>query len=186
MLTADQVGPETIRPLSRSEYDRLVTSGAFDDERIELLYGTLVSMSPQDPAHARAIQDLAESLFHAIGGRARVLVQLPLAASGDSEPEPDVAVVPLGDYGEAHPDRALLVVEVAASSLRKDREVKGRLYAEMAVPEYWVVNVADRILERYTGPTGGKYAHVERLTAASSVSLKAFPDMILPLAQLLR
>jgi Uma2 family endonuclease len=114
MISADQLLPETIRPLRRLEYERLVDLGVFGkDERVELLYGTLVSMSPQKPPHAWVLSWLPERLIGALQGRAMVRVQLPLALSEDSEPEPDIAVVPSANYREAHPSRAHLVVEVA-------------------------------------------------------------------------
>ena len=142
MLRPDLILPEKPRPLKRSEYDRLVAMGAFADERIELLYGTLVAMSPQDPGHTSPIGVLNMLLVPALVGRALVRVQSPLIACDESEPEPDVAVVPLGSYRTAHPDRAQLVIEVALSSMKKDRLVKAPLYASSGFEEYWLVDVA--------------------------------------------
>ncbi len=135
MLDVERLAPERLRPLKRSEYDRLVAMGVFEGERIELLYGTLVEMSLQEPPHANPVQELTERLMTALAGRAKVRIQLPFIAADESEPEPDVAVVPLGDYSREHPSRAHFVVEVAHSSLRKDREVKGPLYAASEVAE---------------------------------------------------
>lgn len=148
--------PDRVRPLRRSDYDQLVASGAFEDERIELLDGMLVTMTPQDAAHAHTVQRLAELLFAALTGRAIVRVQAPLALLDDSEPEPDIAVVPLGDYSSHHPGKVDLVVEVAGSSLRRDREVKGPIYARAGVPEYWLIDLRGRAVEvsRDPGPSG--------------------------------
>src|ERR1043165_617725 len=99
--------------------------GLFDDERVELVRGVIIAMSPIYPPHASPVDRLTEILVRALAGRARVRIQQPLLATDESEPEPDVAVVPLGDYTATHPDRALLVIEVADSSLRKDRLLKG-------------------------------------------------------------
>ena len=95
--------PEEIRPLRREEYDRLVALGAFANERIELLEGQLVQMSPIGPPHSSAVQKLVELLLPALLGRASVFVQSPFGALDSSEPEPDVAVVPFGDYHLEHP-----------------------------------------------------------------------------------
>jgi Uma2 family endonuclease len=86
--------------------------------------------------------------------------QLPFAASDDSEPEPDLAVV-REDYSlRDHPSEVLLLIEVADSSLRKDRGIKRAIYAENGVPEYWILDVATMTVEVYTRPIGGNYADV--------------------------
>jgi Uma2 family endonuclease len=126
----------------------------FDGERLELLRGSLVTMSPQGEEHCDPVVELNELLVLALRGRARVRCQCPLALSDDSEPEPDFAIVPLtrppGERG--HPRRGHLVIEVAASSLGRDRELKAALYAEHGVPEYWIVDVQGRLVLVNRGP----------------------------------
>src|SRR5262249_61644787 len=90
--------PEGFRPLRRVEYDKLIELGAFQNEHIELLEGLLVPMSPIGPPHSSSVQKLNELLLPKLLGRATVRIQSPFAALEISEPEPDVAVVPLGDY----------------------------------------------------------------------------------------
>src|SRR5438093_9105865 len=160
MPNAADVAPERIRPLLRTEYDRLVESGAFDSERLELLDGMLVTMTPQDAAHAHTVQRLTEVLTVALRGRAIVRTQSPLALLDDSEPEPDLAVVPLGDYSANHPARAYLVIEVAESSLRRDRLVKGPIYARAQVDEYWLVDLNLRAVEVHRNPQGAQFNSV--------------------------
>jgi Uma2 family endonuclease len=186
MLHPHDIAPDSVRPLTREQYDELVKGKLFKPgERIELLYGTLVEMSPQDPAHAQAIEQLHAALSEALGQRARIRTQAPFAASEDSEPEPDVLVFPKGDYTRSHPSSALLIVEVADSSIRKDREVKARLYAEAGVPEYWVVNLIDRVVERHLSPREGRYADVRRISKPESIQLVAFPDVSIPVAKVI-
>lgn len=185
MLSAEEIAPERPRPLTRAEYDQLVGIGAFEDERIELLYGMLVEMSPQKPDDAFPIQLLTEWLIRHLQGRAQVRVQLPLALTDDSEPEPDIAVVAPGDYSKEHPASALLVIEVARDSLKKDQQVKGRLYASVGVPEYWIVNLIDRVVERYTAPTPKGYARSERVARDGKIALVRFPDVTVSIADLL-
>jgi hypothetical protein len=96
-----------------------------------------------------------------------------LALADDSEPEPDIAVVPAGDYDRAHPAQALLVVEVAESSLQKDRGVKAALYATAAIPEFWLVNLAEKIVEVHRTPRAGRYDVI--VTAGREDSLRPSP-----------
>src|SRR5690348_4349224 len=136
--------PEQFRPLRRVEYDRLVALGTFDRERIELIGGALRRMSPIGPPHASTVDDLNRLLVLALVGRAIVRVQGSFAADELSEPEPDLCILPLGDYRSAHPSEAHLIIEVSDSSLAYDRGEKAQLYAACGVPEYWVVNLVDR------------------------------------------
>jgi Uma2 family endonuclease len=179
VLDLNQFPASSLRPIRRAEYDRLVASGFFsEDERVELLYGVLVLMAPQDPAHSSVIEQLNHLLLPALVGRARVRIQLPFAASDESEPEPDVAVVPPGDYRTEHPKTAHLIVEVANTSHQKDRTVKGRLYAECGVREYWLVDVPARTVEVHTAPARGIYSSVINRTGADRISLVAFADVV--------
>lgn len=186
MLDTAQIAPERPRALKREEYERLVRLGAFEDERIELLDGVLVSMSPNYPEHASPIQALTQILVPALLGRAIVRVQLSLIAAGESVPEPDIAVVPLGDYRRTHPDRVHCVIEVAHSSVRKDRNVKAPLYAASGFPEYWIVNVPETSVEVFRDPDAGAYRVTRQYTLSETISLEAFPDVSLQVADIFR
>lgn len=172
--------PDEIRPLRRVEFDTLVELGVFVDEPVELLYGVLVTMSPQGREHTIAIRRLTKLLILALVDRADVGPQLPFAASADSEPQPDVAVYPAGsDERDDHPDRALLIVEAANTSLRKDRVLKARLYAEARVPDYWVIDVNAEAIEVFRSPRAGSYRKVQRYGRGEAISLLKFPDITL-------
>jgi Uma2 family endonuclease len=177
MLAVEQLVPETVRPLSRAEYDRMVELGFFADERIELLRGMLVTMSPQGADHAEVVRRLTELLVLALQGRATVSPQCPFAALDDSEPEPDIALIPRVRSAREHPTEAFLIVEVAWSSLRKDRLVKAAIYAENGAREYWVVDLAAEEIEVYTEPRAGRYAAVSRHARGATIALVAFPDL---------
>jgi len=188
-LSLDHPAPallDSIRPLHRREYERLVDLGSFDDERIELLGGWLVQMSPHGTEHADVVRRLAAWLTRALGDRAIVSSQLPLALGDDSEPEPDVAVVPPGDYSQAHPSAALLVVEVSDSSLRTDREVKGPLYAAAGIEEYWIVNLVDRAVEMHRVPREGRYSDVSWHGREATLRPMAFGDVAVAVGELMR
>jgi Uma2 family endonuclease len=177
---------EGFRPLRRVEYDRLVELGAFADERIELLEGALVEMSPIGPPHSSAVQKLTELLVPALLGRASVRIQQPFAALDTSEPEPDVAVVARGDYDEEHPGRAHLIIEVAESSLERDRDLKRRIYAAAGVSEYWIVNLPGRCIEVHRDAAGGDYRTVTTVAHGESLSPLVFADVRIAVSAVIR
>jgi Uma2 family endonuclease len=179
MVDLGNLAPERIRPLRRVEYDRMVELGLFEDERIELLAGVLVEMSPQSKAHVYAIVRLNELFVLGLRGRAVVGPQVPFALSDESEPEPDLVISPQSDYLHDHPGEAHLIVEVAESSLRKDRRVKGALYSAAGVPEYWIVNLVDGVLEVHRDPGPDGYASITRAGRGGSVAPLRFPDLVI-------
>ncbi len=167
MFDPVELAPERIRGLSRREYDRMVALGMFEDERIELLRGALVTMSPQGVPHSRITRWLATELVLALGRAWQVFSHSPYVASDDSEPEPDISVIPSGDSAQDHPSTAVLVIEVSDSSIGKDRRIKARIYAEARVPEYWIVDISgdELCVEVHTDPTLHGYRHVDILRA---------------------
>ena len=134
-------------------------------------------MSPQGPLHSKTVQRLAKLLTLALEDRADVYSHSPHAASDQSEPEPDVNVVPPGEDTEDHPDRSFLVIEVALSSLDKDRGVKARIYAESNIPEYWIVNLVERVIEVYSNPKRGTYQSKLTHERGETISPIEFPDV---------
>lgn len=134
----------------------MAEAGLFRDERVELLDGDIITMSPQLTPHAFTVNQLMYALITKLGAAAVVRVQAPIVLNNWSEPEPDIAVcVPVSDrYKQAHPraDQVLLVIEVAESSLAYDRTSKVQAYATSSIPEYWIVNLIDRRVEVLTDP----------------------------------
>jgi Uma2 family endonuclease len=181
----------------RHEYARLIEAGIFaPDERLELLDGLLVVREPQGSPHATAVSLTQQALQTAFGPGWNVRAHLPVALDDMSEPEPDVSLVPghARDYRDRHPARPALLVEVAETeaSLAVDRRVKGGLYAKAGVPEYWIVNLVDRVLEVYRDPGpspaashGTAYRAAERLGPSSSVWPVALPSARVAVADLL-
>lgn len=178
MATPSQSQDARLRPLRRAEYEQLVELGAFRDEKLELLYGRLVRTSPQGHEHVYSVRRLAERLIIALQGRAVVQVQMPFAAAGDSEPEPDIAVVPAGDYLEAHPAEAFVIIEVSKTSLADDRD-KARLYAASRVHEYWIVNLVDGLVEVHRDPAASGYARVSSHARGEQLRVPGFGDVLL-------
>jgi len=164
---------------TRASYEAMAEAGVFHpDERVELVDGRILTMTPQSSRHATVVQLVAASLRSLFGEGFDVRVQLPLALGKSSEPEPDVAVVtgaPLA-YLHAHPESAILLVEVADTSLAFDRGEKQRLYAVAGIPEYWVVDLVHAQVERYSQPLREGYVHCETLTRAGSITPAGHPD----------
>lgn len=155
------VGDRDVRPLTADEVLRMVEAGILaDDEPVELLHGVLTAVSATTPGHEAVKMRLNAWLApDAADGGYAVRVEAPLTVPDrTSLPEPDVAVVPAGDYLTAHPAGALLVVEVAVSSVRVDTKIKPALYAEAGVPELWVVDLPDGCVHVFTAPRDGAYA----------------------------
>jgi Uma2 family endonuclease len=178
------------RRWTRKEYERLVREGAFPPgARIELVDGILYEMSPQDSPHATGFRLAQVALGNAfpLSAGYEIRGQLPLALGEDSEPEPDIAVVPgsIRDYSHHHPATALLVVEVADSSLLHDRKRKIPLYARSGIPESWLLNLPRRTLEVYRNPTDGVYRRRIVLRAGDSVSPVTRPGVSIAVADLL-
>ncbi|MGH7385161.1 MAG: Uma2 family endonuclease [Candidatus Rokuibacteriota bacterium] len=187
--------PVRTKRWTRREYERLIDLGAFaPDERLELLGGQLVVREPQGRPHATGIRLVAGGLRAVFGPDWTIEAQLPVALDEESEPEPDIAVVPGGprDYIESHPSRPELVVEVALASLALDRGEKASLYARAGVADYWIVNLVDNALEVYREPVadphwvhGWRYASTATLGRGDSVTPLALPDSAIPVSDLL-
>jgi Uma2 family endonuclease len=164
------------------EYHRMGEAGIFGEgDRVELIEGEIIEMSPIGSPHAARVKRLNRLLVRRLGTRAIVQVQDPVVLSRFSEPEPDLAVLqPRADfYAERHPQPAevLLLVEVADSSRVFDRTVKAPLYARVGIPELWVVDVIDKIVEVHRQPLRGVYREVTRYARGQRVTIAAFPGM---------
>jgi Uma2 family endonuclease len=183
------------RRWKRVAYERLIESGFFQPgDPIELVGGQLIVAEPQGSNHFSAIQAVEEAMRTAFGQGWQVRGQGPIALDDESEPEPDVAVVPgsFRDYVGGHPSRPALVIEVSESSLALDREYKGSLYARAGLADYWIVNLVDRVLEVYRGPVpdpaaafGWRYRSVVMLAPEASVSPLAVSGARIRVADLL-
>jgi len=190
------IAPPQRRLFTRAEYERAAELGLFGpEERLELIGGEVIKkMTPQRSLHATGVGLAARTLGRAFGEAFDVRVQLPLALADESEPEPDVAVVRGGprDYRDAHPASAVLVVEVADTSLAFDRTTKASLYASAGIPEYWIVNLQDRVLEVHREPApmaeqpfGHHCRSVTRHAADQSIEPLAAPGATIRVADLI-
>jgi Uma2 family endonuclease len=187
--------PLRTRRWTREEYERLIEVGVFrPGEPVELLGGQLVVREPQKSEHHTAVGLVEDALRATLPTGWLVRSQGPIELDDESEPEPDVAVVP-GDrrtYSHRHPDQPVLVVEVLESSLAFAREHKGGLYARARLEDYWIVNLIDRVVEVFRQPVadaatpfGWRYATRDVRRAESSAELLAVPGTRVRVADLL-
>jgi Uma2 family endonuclease len=174
---------ETVREgerlLRRSEFERMAADGYFDDERVELLFGRVVTMTPIKPPHSESTYLVHKRIAEAVGERARTRCQTAFAASDISEPQPDIFVVPAGSYWREHPTRAYLVIEVADSSLARDRGIKRELYALADVDEYWIVDLVHDCVEVYRDRRDGRWETLTTHHRGETIAMRAFPDVTL-------
>lgn len=181
--------------MRRVEYERLVDIGFFGpEERLELVGGVLVVREPQGSRHATGIRGVETMLRRVFGAGWDVRSRLPIALDDESEPEPDVAVVPgtYRDYRDAHPTRPLLIVEIADAGLTFDRTDKASLYARARVADYWIANVTEGVLEVHRDPVpsenapyGWVYGNVALLARGDFVTPLAVSDARIAIADLL-
>ncbi len=148
---------------TRQEYHRLAESHLLADERVELLDGVIITMSPQNSPHAATIHRLLFTLLPVVGDGAYIRVQAPIVLDDWSEPEPAIVICQPdpSDYAQHHPraDQVMVVIEVADSSPVYDQGQKAQAYAASGIPEYWVVNLAARTVAILTNPSRDQYQH---------------------------
>ena len=173
------------------EYHVMVETGILTKyDRVELVDGEVVQMPPMLSPHASVVNRTTRLLNRILeDSQAAVWAQCPISFPGNAEPEPDVALLqPRPDYyrsGLPTPQDSLLLIEVSLSTLRYDRNVKLPLYALNGIPEFWLVNLPEEVIEVYRNPEGGVYQETTRLQRGDTVSPQAFPDMTLEVGEIL-
>lgn len=172
--------------LTVDDYYRMAEVGILDPEaRVELIDGEIIDMAPPGSPHAATVHYLTEVFVRAVDGTATVLAQNPVRLSKYSEPQPDVALLRRRDdfYRERHPqpDDVLLIVEIAASSLRFDRKTKVPLYARHGIPEMWLIDLRDRRLVRYRAPQQGSYTLVDEPELGTPLELSTLSGIVVDL-----
>lgn len=178
------------RRFTVDEYHRMAEAGILkDDERVELIDGEIVEMTPIGAPHARCVMYLNEVFVRRLEGRALVSPQNSLRLGRWQEPQPDLILLrpPLKRYAKhiAATGDALLVVEVADTSVYRDRVVKLPRYATAGVPEVWIVDLDVGVVEVYRDPAAEGYRDVRRAERGEEVAPAAFPDVVLEVADIL-
>lgn len=182
--------PLAVRRFTVDEYHRMAEAGILhEDDRVELLDGQIVQMTPIGRRHAACVTRLTHLFAPLAAGRATLRVQSSLIVAEDQEPQPDIALARYraDGYETGHPRAAdtLLVIEVADSSAESDRERKIPLYARSGIPEAWLVNLPEEGIEIHREPRAGAYTDRRTARRAETISPSAFPNLVLPVAQVL-
>lgn len=174
------------------DYERMVLVGILgEQDRVELIRGEILDMAPIGQGHEGTVNALTQALVLACQGRAIVSVQNSLRLDRWSVPQPDFAVFRYrADFylegTRPTPADALLLVEVADSSLRYDRDVKLPLYAGVGIPEYWIVDLQQRVVDAYRRPEAGRSAESATHRGGDQVELAAAPDIVVTIPSVLR
>jgi Uma2 family endonuclease len=186
---ARQLEPEELYTWVVADYHQMIESGILTPNcPVELLAGRIIRISPQRPFHTSTVHRTNKYLSKLLGDRVEVRVQSPITLGNDSEPEPDLAVVStnINEYADQHPTPTdiYLLIEVAETTLTKDRELKSRIYAKNLVSEYWILDLQNRQVYIYRSPAGDQYQTELILTSTENASIQAFPDLRIELDML--
>ncbi|MDF2387729.1 Uma2 family endonuclease [Nostoc ellipsosporum NOK] len=170
------------RKFTVEQYHKMVESGILaEDDRVELIRGEIIEMSPIGTKHAACVNRLVNLLVQLLGKHVIVAAQNPIALNNTSEPQPDVALLKARDdfYATAHPQPQdiFLLIEVADSTIMYDREEKIPLYAEANIIEVWLVDINEEIVEVYQQPTAAGDQHMQKFASGQSLLIPGFPDV---------
>ena len=159
-----------------AEYYRMAEAGVFSpDDRVELIEGEILTMSPSGTRHAACVRRLIAFLNQQTGNLPQLSVQSPVRLNDFSEPQPDIALLKPRDdfYSSAHPTPAdvLVIIEVSDTSVEFDRGIKLPLYARAEIPQVVIVNIPDEAIESYTEPVNGAYQKFTRVQRGESVAI---------------
>lgn len=170
------------RLFSIDEYHRMAEAGIFsEDDRVELIEGEIVVMSPIGNPHAAGVRRLIHIFTESLRGSVTLDAQNPVRLDDWSEPQPDITLLRRRDdfYASKAPtaEDVVLVVEVADSSVGYDRGVKAPLYARHGICECWLLDLPADVLEVYRKPAEDGYRLVRRFRRGETISLEAFPSV---------
>ena len=182
--------PLSLRLFTVAEYDKMIAAGILDeDERVELLEGVILTMSPKGNPHSTATDRAARCFIKRLDDRALVRNQNPIRLDECSVPEPDLVLAKpqAKEYSDRkpRPEDILLILEVADSTLRLDRQKKSRLYARAGIGQYLILNLKARGLEDYRQPSADGYRSKQTYSAGQSFNLVAFPEVTISVDELL-
>ena len=180
----------TKRLFDVDEYHRMAQAGILsEDDRVELIDGEILAMTPIGPRHNAAVNRANRALVPIVGDDAIVQVQGSVRLGRFNEPEPDIALLrPQSDFYASRlpgPADILLLIEIAESSLNYDREVKTRIYSQAAVQEYWLVDLGARSISCYSEPREGAYQRRRQGRPGQSIAPAALPQCAISVDALL-
>jgi Uma2 family endonuclease len=188
--SADMATEISKRLFTVHEYHRMVDAGILsEDDRVELIRGEILAMSPIGPRHSAAVLRATQALVRIVGDRAIVGVQGSVRLDEYDEPQPDLYLLrPKADFyasGHAGPAEIFLIIEVADSSLDYDRTIKMRLYAETGVPEYWIADIQTDCVYACSNPEENGYRAIRTVRRGERLTPQLLGDCEIPVDVLL-
>jgi Uma2 family endonuclease len=178
------------RKFTVEQYHKMIESGILTaDDRVQLIKGEIIEMSPIGTKHASCVNRLNNLLIQLLGKRVIVAIQNPVELDDSSEPQPDVALLKPRDdfYENAHPQAQdiLLLIEVADSTIQFDREVKISLYAVANIIVVWLIDINEQTIEVYQQPNVTGYQQIEKFTLGETLVIPGFPDVTITVDEIL-
>ncbi len=180
----------TTRKFTVDEYHTMIQSGILqEDDRMELLAGEIVEMSPISSRHAAVVDKLAQLMIYRLGENGIVRIQNPVDLGKHSEPQPDIALVKYKKNFYANslprPEDIFLLIEVGETSIDSDRQVKLPLYATAGIPEVWLIDLLKDVVERYLEPKGDAYQRTEKYGIGQEIIPESFSQLRLAVKDIL-
>lgn len=176
------------RRFTVEQYYQMAETGILaPDERVELIEGEILEMAPIGPRYAMCVDRLFQLFVERLGRTVHLRSQNPIRLSNYTEPEPDITLAKRADYSAHHPlgDDVLLTIEVSDSTLEKDRTLKQKAYANANIPEFWIVNLPEYMVEIYRSPAGDVYQEKKIISREERLSPQLLPDLVLSGEELL-
>lgn len=170
----------TRRRFTIHDYHRMAEAGILhEDDRVELIEGEIVEMTPIGARHANSVRKLNQLLSKQVSEEFFVDVQNPIRLDERNEPQPDLAVIQARDYRESlpMPEDVLLLIEVSDTTLAYDKNVKLPLYAQAGISEVWIVDLTGETIERHTDPSRNGYRYTERASRGETLTSATLPDI---------
>lgn len=176
------------RKFTVEQYYQMAETGILaPDERVELIEGEIIEMAPIGPRHLLCVNRLTKYLNLQLDDSVMVNTQNPIRLSDFSEPEPDISLIKDAEHLTDLPTSAatILAIEVADSTLERDRTLKQRIYANAAIPEYWIVNLPEDVVEVYRNPSGDEYKDVRIARRGETMAPLLLPGLTLAIDRIL-
>lgn len=178
------------RKFTVKQYNQMVEAGILtEDDRVELIRGEIIEMTPINRRHSSHVNRLNELFVLRFAQLVTVGVQNPVELNDNSEPQPDISLLrrkaDFYESGHPQPQDILLLVEVADTTVESDRQIKIPLYAETGIIEVWLVDINEQCIEVYREPSPNGYQNVQRFVRGQSLSILAFPEIIISVNEVL-
>ncbi|MEB3342654.1 Uma2 family endonuclease [Okeania sp.] len=172
------------------QYNKILDAGVFtENERVELIRGEIVKMSPMGIHHSACVKCLAELFILRLAQTVTVGIQDSVRLNNTSEPQPDISLLQRRpDFyrtQQPQPENVFLLIEVSDTTIKYDREVKVPLYAENNIVEVWLVNLNEKCLEVYRQPKGNGYENMQTFKKGETMTIQVFPNVTFTVDEIL-